>query len=448
MKSQGANTYYAEHINKSLSEILNKKLNDVYQGSTTITALKTGKQIISKQKTCPANTDKSSSGIAMPLFENGEIVGAFSLYVDTPNDYALSLSELSNGQRLLLQEIQNDLSTIASNQSKHNTILGQSPAFLNINERAAVVANTDIPVLIRGEHGVGKEVLARFIHENSSRKGKPFVTVNCAAIPETLIESELFGYSKGAFSGALANGKLGKFELANTGTLFLDEIGDMSPLMQTKLLRALQEKEIEKVGSEKAISVDVRIISATNRPLEQLMREEKFRADFYYRINAFTLNVPPLRERREDIILLLDYYLKYFNTHYKKHVQLTSNALESLKNYSWPGNVRELRNVVENIVVLSESEAFDGSGVESLLHNMCAPANTCENSSEEMMSSDNSNPDSILPLKNIMEETEKHALISAIKNSENRESAYKSLGISKKTFYRKLEKYAINPKQI
>lgn len=167
-------------------------------------------------------------------------------------------------------------------------------------ERASVVAETDVPVLIRGENGVGKEVLARYIHNKGIRADKPFIVVNCAAIPENLIESELFGYQGGAFTGAKMKGKMGKFELADGGTLFLDEIGDMPLMMQTKLLRALQENEIEKVGSERVVSVDVRIITATNQPLERMIEEKTFRTDLYYRINTVSLQVPALRERKTN----------------------------------------------------------------------------------------------------------------------------------------------------
>ncbi len=228
----------------------------------------------------------------------------------------------------------------------------RSPKFKEVLETAKRVAPTDLPVLIRGETGVGKEVLARFIHSVSDRKDKPFVVVDCTTIPEHLFESELFGYEKGAFTGATQR-KIGLVELANKGTLFLDEIGDMPVSVQSKLLRFVETKRFRRVGGLKDVEVDVRIISATNKNLEQLIAEGKFREDLYYRINAVELEIPSLRERKEDIPLLVEFFLKKFGK------KISRQALNELINYSWEGNVRELKNIIERAAILSTSEYVD-----------------------------------------------------------------------------------------
>ena len=228
----------------------------------------------------------------------------------------------------------------------------RNPGFKEVLETAKRVAPTNLPVLIRGETGVGKEVLARYIHSVSDRRDKPFVVVDCTTIPEHLFESELFGYEKGAFTGATQR-KIGLVELANKGTLFLDEIGDMPVSVQSKLLRFVETKRFRRVGGLKDVEVDVRIISATNKNLEQLIIEGKFREDLYYRINAVELEIPPLRERKEDIPLLVEFFLKRFGK------KISQQALNELINYSWEGNVRELKNIIERAAILSNSEYID-----------------------------------------------------------------------------------------
>jgi DNA-binding NtrC family response regulator len=232
-------------------------------------------------------------------------------------------------------------------------MVGESDGFQDVVTNIQVVAPTDAAVLIEGETGTGKELVARAIHDRSSRSKKAFIKVNCAAIPATLLESELFGHEKGSFTGAFAQ-KLGRFELAHEGTLFLDEIGEIPLELQSKLLRALQEQELERVGGNRTIKVDVRIIAATNRDLKTMVDENRFRADLYYRLNVFPLNVPPLRERREDIPLLSRYFVqKYAQRLGRKIETIPTYVLDALTNYDWPGNIRELQNVIERSVVLS-----------------------------------------------------------------------------------------------
>ena len=237
----------------------------------------------------------------------------------------------------------------------HNigNMVGEGAAFQSVLKSVQIVAPTDATVLILGETGTGKELVARAIHELSSRSKGSFVKVNCAAIPASLLESELFGHEKGSFTGAVAQ-KIGRFELAHHGTLFLDEIGEMPLELQPKLLRAIQDQEFERVGGNRTIRTDVRFVAATNRDLKAMVDENKFRADLYYRLHVFPLNVPPLRERREDIPLLTRYFVqKHAQRMGRKIETIPTQALEALTNYDWPGNIRELQNVIERSVILS-----------------------------------------------------------------------------------------------
>jgi len=248
---------------------------------------------------------------------------------------------------------------LRATMSDDMNIIGQSPALHSALELCARVAGSNATVLILGETGTGKEVLSRHIHLNSPRHDKAFIAINCAALPETLLESELFGHEKGSFTGAVAQ-KLGRFELASGGTLFLDEIGDISPSTQLKLLRVLQEREFVRVGGTKTVSCDVRIIAATNRDLQQAMEQGTFRQDLYYRLNVFPIKNPSLRQRREDIALLVEHFVKISATRLNVPAPAVSNeALALLTSYSWPGNIRELQNIVERAVLLCDGQTID-----------------------------------------------------------------------------------------
>ncbi len=258
-----------------------------------------------------------------------------------------SFEEIEKEKEILKQEL----------KGKYNidNMVGLSERMQEVFEAVYRVAPSKATVLLRGESGTGKELIAKAIHYMSPRSKKPFVKFNCASIPEGLLESELFGHEKGAFTGAVSSRK-GKFELANKGTIFLDEIGDLPITLQPKILRVLQEKEFESVGSEKTIKVDVRIVAATSRNLENLSSQGKFREDLYYRLNVIPLFLPPLRERDEDIPILIDFFLKGFNKENNRSVFLEKSALQVLLNYNWPGNVRELENTVERLVIMSGTE--------------------------------------------------------------------------------------------
>ena len=239
---------------------------------------------------------------------------------------------------------------------RFENFVGDSKAIQDVFELIEKVADTDSTVLITGESGTGKELIAKAIHYNSYRKDNPMVVINCGAIPEELLESELFGHEKGAFTGAHKS-RIGRFELANGGTIFLDEIGDMSPNLQVKLLRVLQEQKFERVGSTRTITVDIRVIAATNKDLFTAVKEGKFREDLYYRLNVIPIKVPPLRDRKSDIPLLVEFSVRKFNKEKQKRIKgLTSEAMETILQYDWPGNVRELENMVERVVILANGD--------------------------------------------------------------------------------------------
>jgi len=268
---------------------------------------------------------------------------------------ALEVEQLRREKEYLLSEIQEEF--------HFEGVIGESPKMKEVMRVAQLVAKTDATVLICGESGTGKELLARSIHYQSNRRDKPFVVVNCGAITETLLESELFGHEKGAFTGAYTR-KPGKFELADGGTIFLDEIGEMSPAMQVKLLRVLQEKTFERVGGTTPITVDVRIIAATNRDLKKAVREGTFREDLYYRLNVIPIYLPPLRERKEDLPLLCDFLIaRHCRKLHKKIRGISPQAMRVLRKYHWPGNIRELDNVLERAIILTQDDVI---GIDDL----------------------------------------------------------------------------------
>ncbi len=315
---------------------------------------------------------KKISFIAVPLKRGNEILGVLSAdkeitgkeSLDELTRFLSMVAVLIANHYSLERRVEEEKSTLESEKKaltmelkrlyadrKVGEIVGRSRQILEVLDIVHRVAPTDATVLLRGESGVGKEIFARTLHFLSSRADKPFVTVNCAAIPESLLEAELFGYEKGAFTGAYSS-KKGKFEQAQGGTIFLDEIGDMPITIQTKLLRVLQEREIERLGGSKPVKVNVRVIAATNRDLEKMMKEGLFREDLYYRINVVPILIPPLRDRREDIPLLVYHFVELFNKQYAKSVSISPAVMDSLLNYNWPGNVRQLRNVIERMVIL------------------------------------------------------------------------------------------------
>ncbi|MGB9597290.1 MAG: sigma 54-interacting transcriptional regulator, partial [Candidatus Poribacteria bacterium] len=314
-------------------------------------------------------------------------------------------------------------------------IIGSSKKMKEIFTLIHQASQSDITVLIQGETGTGKELIAKAIHYNSKRKNGPFVPVNCAAIPETLIESELFGHEKGAFTGAISR-KIGRFEQANGGTILLDEIGEMQPSLQVRLLRVLQEREIQRVGGLNSIPIDVRVIASTNSDLESAIKSGKFREDLFYRISTFPIVIPPLRERVDDIPLLAEHFLSKFSAKLGKSITvISSEAMELLMKYNWPGNVRELESAIERGVLLETSSVLQA---ENLPQSVLAISNRPKTEMGINNQKEEKAGDVILPL----DEIEKRALINALKiTGNNIQRAAKALGINRATVYRKLEKY-------
>jgi two-component system response regulator HydG len=309
-------------------------------------------------------------------------------------------------------------------------IIGRSAPMIRLMETVAQVAPSEATVLITGESGTGKEMIAGAIHFNSPRKDGPFVKINCAAITETLLESELFGHEKGAFTGAHRQ-KEGRFRQAHGGSLFLDEISEMSLAMQVKLLRVLQEREITRVGGEEVIKVNVRIIAATNKDLAREIEEGRFREDLYYRLNVVALEMPPLRERREDIPLLAQHFLEALSKENRKNIKgFTPQAMDRLMKYDWPGNVRELMNAVERGVILSRSEYLDEE-VLSLI-------SSDESSSQDISSGDGANAN--MPL----DEVEKTTILKTLESAGgNKSEAARRLGITRRTLHKRLKLYGV-----
>ena len=300
-------------------------------------------------------------------------------------------------------------------------IIGKSKAIKRVLEMVKSVSVTPATVLITGESGTGKELIARAIHKNSPGNKNPFVMVNCVAFSSHLLESELFGHEKGAFTGAISK-RIGRFEMANGGTIFLDEIGEVDPVIQTKLLRFLQEKEFERVGSSKSIKVDVRILSATNLDLKKKAEENNFRQDLYYRLNVFNIEVPPLRERKEDIPLLVEHFIHKYNKILNKKVEeISPQAMELLLNYDYPGNIRELENILERSMIMAKNNIMDETYFAFI------------------------NKENFLEKKGTLKEVEKELIIKyLIQNKSNRTKTAELLGISRRNLQNKIKEYQIN----
>ena len=344
---------------------------------------------------------------------------------------SVSLRRKSMEERERLLEENTRLQAKLKDRFHPANIIGNSKAMQDVYELVGQVSASDATVLIRGESGTGKELVAHAIHYNSLRSQRSFIRVNCAALPENVIESELFGHERGAFTGALQQRK-GRFELADGGTIFLDEIGDLSPTIQVKLLRVLQEKEFERVGGNQTIKVDVRIITATNRDLEELVAKGEFRQDLYYRLNVFPVHLPALRERGSDILILANHFVERFSNASGKNVKrISTPAIDMLMSYHWPGNVRELENCIERAVILSIDDVLHG-------HHLPPTLQTAEASGTVVSGT----------LQEALENLERELIIEALKNSRgNRAKAARTLGVTERVMGLRVEKFGINPKR-
>ncbi|MCM2677588.1 sigma-54 interaction domain-containing protein [Alkalicoccobacillus plakortidis] len=416
------NNSYCHFLNLDKDLVIGKHVTDVIENSRMHIVAQTGIEEIADLQFIRGNHMVANR---IPVRSNGEIVGAVGTVLFRDTKEWMSMNSHIKDLLLELEHYRNQQRKQHGATYSLHDIVGSSDKMNLLKEQVKKIATGDVSILLRGESGTGKELFAHSIHHLSERNAKPFIKVNCAAIPEHLLESELFGYQEGAFTGAKKGGKPGKFQLADGGTLFLDEIGDMPLSAQVKILRVLQEGEIEAVGSVQLEQIDVRIIAATNQPLEALIDKQKFREDLFYRINVVQLQIPPLRDRPEDIQVLAKYILHKITRRTGKRVtDIDEQVLSCFYSYRWPGNARELENVIESAVHLTNSEIIKMEDLPDRLQ--------LNNHSIELTGS----------LKDIVEQTEKQAIRRALdKCSGDKIKAAELLKVGKSSFYEKIKKY-------
>lgn len=415
---------YADFLQVKREEVIGKHVRDVIENTRMDVVIKTGVSEIAEVQEINGN---KMIATRIPVFVKGNVVGAVGRVlfrdINELNALYMKISKIEKELNLYKDEFKK----VNSAKYSLDSIISESKSMHKIKELTKRTAKTNSNVLILGESGTGKELFAHAIHSISRRANAPFIKVNCGAIPYELLESELFGYEEGSFTGAKKGGKIGKFKAADGGTIFLDEIGDLPMNMQVKLLRVLQDKEIEKIGSNSSEKVDVRIITATNRDLEEMVSEGKFRLDLYYRLNVLTIKVPPLRERKDDIPILSEYLIQKISRRENIRVdRISDSALEYLKRYNWPGNVRELENILErSINFLDEETVIKPEHLPSKITGIMRKKK-------------------VRSLKLTLEEVERQAIIdSLIFSNGNKTKAASILDISRTSLYEKIDKYNI-----
>lgn len=426
------NKQYADFFGKSRSEIIGKSILNIIPNSKMIDIVK---HKFSEEDAVHKYIDGEAKGNSVIVSrsyvedEDGNVVAGVAQVKFKVQTLAVAKKLMNEYEELeyYREEFQN--------QNRVDNIIGSDTKFREIVKECLKVAKTDIPVLLTGETGTGKEVMAKALHTNSLRYDKPFVSINCAAIPFELLESELFGYMDGAFTGAKRGGKKGKFQLANGGTIFLDEIGDMPSSMQAKLLRVLQEKEIEPLGSEKSIPLDVRVVAATRQDLEAKMKDGSFREDLYYRLSVFNIHIPPLRERGGDSLELAEFFLDELNHKYKTYKTFSKAVKAYFLKYQWPGNVREVNNVVQSAYAISTENIIDINDIPARMLQQEKPAINLDKNKKS--------------LGQMVDDYEKEVILELLKKHKgNCLEAAKEAGIHKSNFYRKLQKYGIKPAEV
>ena len=426
------NKQYADFFGKSRSEIIGKSILNIIPNSKMIDIVK---HKFSEEDAVHKYIDGEAKGNSVIVSrsyvedEDGNVVAGVAQVKFKVQTLAVAKKLMNEYEELeyYREEFQN--------QNRVDNIIGSDTKFREIVKECLKVAKTDIPVLLTGETGTGKEVMAKALHTNSLRYDKPFVSINCAAIPFELLESELFGYMDGAFTGAKRGGKKGKFQLANGGTIFLDEIGDMPSSMQAKLLRVLQEKEIEPLGSEKSIPLDVRVVAATRQDLEAKMKDGSFREDLYYRLSIFNIHIPPLRERGGDSLELAEFFLDELNHKYKTYKTFSKAVKAYFLKYQWPGNVREVNNVVQSAYAISTENIIDINDIPARMLQQEKPAINLDKNKKS--------------LGQMVDDYEKEVILELLKKHKgNCLEAAKEAGIHKSNFYRKLQKYGIKPAEV
>lgn len=417
--------YYMRESGLRKEDVLGKPINEVFAHTRMLDVLRTGKPIIGDLWEL---NGKKQIVSRVPILEDGVVIGVLGISIFRYMNDARSFARRVDAMFSELDYYKEEVQRIYGAKYALASIVGKSKAILEAKSVVNMIAPSSNPILIYGETGTGKELFAHAIHQESSRRQGPFIRVNCAGIPDNLIESELFGYDEGAFTGARKGGKPGKFELANHGSIFLDEVSELSWTAQAKLLRALQENEIERVGSTKLIPVDVRVISATNVPLNQLVAEGKFRKDLFFRLNAFNLKIPPLTQRMSDIPSLCEHFIKKYNRDNGTKIEgLNQEAYKLLASYHWPGNIRELNIVIERACM----DAREGIITVQNLLRFSNEARHLPPKNIEYSGFD---------IKEAKREAEKATIIRALQVSQgNRTKASQLLGISRSSLYNKIE---------
>lgn len=419
-----------------LKDIKGKYVHDIVPDTKIDYVLKSKKPVIGHPIITKGPEKTQAFSSYFPIFKDGELVAGFiHVFMKGIKD-ALDFSFKVNSMANQIEYYKQELRKIRGAKYTIDNIIGNSKKIVNMKKQIINAARSNSTVLIEGETGTGKELVAHSIHDLSTRSSGPFIKVNCAAIPRELLESEFFGYEEGAFTGAKKGGKEGRFEMANGGSLFLDEINQMPLTLQPKLLRALQEKEIERVGGKESIPIDVRIIAASNMPLEKLVQEKKFRLDLYYRLNVIKITIPPLRQRREDIPLILDDLLDKLNFQLGMNVPgIFENVKNKLMNldYDWPGNVRELQNVLERAMNKSWGEKLEWEHFSDYFDNKTLKINYKPNNSNGVL------------IRDMKKALEKDTIIKVLQDCNyNKTKAAEMLGISRTWLYKKIKEYEID----
>jgi len=420
------NQAFASFFQQSPDDLIGKHIKEVYKNPKFIEVLETGQPVIGYIHDLNGHEIIASR---IPIIQDGNIVGALGKVVFKDVNELYALTKKVDSLRSELDYYKNTM--LQKNSSALELLKGKNTLVTSLVKTAQRVAKSSSTVLLRGESGTGKELFAQLLHMESTRCQSAFIKVNCAAVPENLLESELFGYEEGAFTGACKGGKPGKFELADGGTLFLDEIGDMEMGMQAKLLRVIQEREIERLGSSKPRKIDVRLVAATNRDLEAMIRDKQFREDLYYRLNVVTLTIPPLRERKDDIECLIQTFLKKFNLQFAQTVTgITIEAQNVLMKHRWPGNIRELENIIERAFNILDGSEIQLKHLPSYL---------------QILAGHETRPFVGGSLENILAGVEKEAIIYALDTANgNKVQAAKTLGLSRAGLYKKLKKHNLH----
>lgn len=415
-----------EIIGKDLKHLLMK---NAFNESASLKVLETGKSVSLIHRYISGRTALTT---AAPVLDgSGNIIGAVC---NTRNiEDLIDLKKELEKVNLIKQRYSQELELLRREHFSVKGLVYKSEAMKDTLKVASTASKFDSTILISGESGTGKEVLAKFIYQNSNRKNKPFIRVNCAAIPKDLFESELFGYMPGSFTGASSSGKAGMFELANAGTILLDEIEELTMPIQSKLLRVIQEKELFRVGGTQPVELDVRIIASTNRNLVEEVKNGRFREDLYFRLNVVPIEIPPLRKRSDDIPEMVNYFMSNLNAKYNRNVIIAKVAMDALERYSWPGNVRELQNIVEYMFIMNDMEQISLEQLPDKILNEFVLADDYIHGDKDKGK-----------LEYLMEVYEKLILESALKNHESMRKAAKTLGINPSTLSRKLKKFQID----